>query len=276
MGSPVPRTRLSRSTRIRAVAPQIISPSASKNQTGNSASGLAVERRGPGHRPPFLVEHTVDQEVGQGQVEDPGHLAGVGGQGGTGLEHPHHRGDEGVGRRRGHWSSVPTTETADGSSPTSSHASRRAPATTSSPASSRPPGKATSPRWERRSLDRTVRMTRVSPACSIEGHKHGGGPRRLLTERGHLPSPVLVAGHPAASRGHGGARTRSRPIDRRLGSSSSAHRAGRPARLRAGRGMTCLGVLGSTVGGAIGGLQAMSKRGRTGRIPDIDNACSRR
>ena len=78
---------------MRAVAPQIISPPASKNQTGNSAAGPAGRARGgPGHRPPFLVEHPVNHEVGQGQVEDPGHLARVGGQGGAALEGADHPG----------------------------------------------------------------------------------------------------------------------------------------------------------------------------------------
>ena len=60
----------------------------------------------------------------------------------------------------------PTTVTFEGSSWTSSKASRNAPAAASSPNSSRPPGKLTSPRCVRNAVERRVKTRRASLASS--------------------------------------------------------------------------------------------------------------
>ena len=74
---------LSSSWTMRAVAPQIISPSTSKNHTGNELSALPGISRA-GNAPPLLVEDVRVGQIAQGHVEDPLHLGRAGHQVGPG------------------------------------------------------------------------------------------------------------------------------------------------------------------------------------------------
>ena len=155
---------------MRAVAPQIISPDASKNHTGNEFSS-DPDRRAR-ESPPFLVEDRGIGQFGQGDVEDPVHLGRVG------------RG----GACRPPWPSTGTMSEADTivitgwSQPTVSPVGveadllvRLADAAAAGPppSSNRPPGKLTSP-VRAQAVERRVRTSRASPSSSKSGASTAG------------------------------------------------------------------------------------------------------
>ena len=78
---------------IRAVAPQIISPSTSKNHTANELSALPGMHP-TGNAPPFLVEDVRVGQIAQGDIEDPFHLGRAAHQVGSGGDRTENRHDE--------------------------------------------------------------------------------------------------------------------------------------------------------------------------------------
>ena len=172
------RTRRSSSTSMRAVAPHTVSWGSSKNHTGNEPSSPTGRSTSVGHDPassrntPSAASSAREPRRRRAPPRGVGHqrradaaripTTGV-------IVAPEEKVASGVSR--------PTTSTEPGSSPTSSAASRRAPASGRLPGVEPAPGEAHLPRWVRRWAARRVSTTRASPCLLEQRHQHGrGGP----------------------------------------------------------------------------------------------------
>ncbi len=145
-GDSTSSTRQSSSIRVRAVAPQTVSPATSKNQTGNSPPGSpdAPSRPGTDQTPRGMRRRRRARcrETSKTRSTSAGLASSCGRRASAADHRGHHRvgRDGGHGGQRadhGHQGRV------EGRPPLSPRGGR--PSTTSSPGSSRPPGKAASP-----------------------------------------------------------------------------------------------------------------------------------
>src|SRR5580704_8280810 len=240
-GTSTPRIEHSSSTSVRAVAPHTVSPATSKNHTGNSPPGNpgAPGRSGADHHSSWKAPSATSslRATSKTRSTSPGLATSVGRASRVASTGVITVLEDTVGMAV----SWPTTVTSPGSRPTSSKASRSAPATTPSPPSRRPPGKATSPWWDRNRSDRTVRTTRAAPSSSNSGTSTAAG----------RPSTTLPATERQGSRGDGSPGRRNRPsasagrVRSREGAARSsagiaAQGAVDPGRWRGGRGMDLL------------------------------------
>ena len=132
----------------------------------------------------------------------------------------------------------PITWGSDGSSATSSWASRSAACSGVSPGSIRPPGKLTSPRWFRSACDRRVRSTSAPSGPSYSGTRTAECRASSRLRRRYLPGPG-PAGQPRSRPSSiGGGRARPSPMARtqpvatrglgRTGAHGAAHLARAP------------------------------------------------
>src|SRR5271165_165076 len=246
-GTSTPQATASRSTRIRAVAPQIISPAASKNQIGRTpgegwpggpgTDHSSSEKTPSASRSARATSKTRATSAGLAtSTGRPGRVATTGA-----MSDPEATVRTGL--------SQPTTVTAAGSSATSSTLSRIAAAGASSPGSARPPGKLTSPRWDRSRSERRVRTTLVSPCSSNRATSTAAKAARSTGTRvSHNSTNGAASGSGAGPSRPARARSsRTRPRVRPCRSAGSRWVQGAPVPGRAdgGRGMIWGGTPGS-------------------------------